>query len=247
MKTAPIFLILIPLLLKPDPGPSPSEDDDDVIFAGDFFSLDPDEATLPENWETMNFTGIPRTEYRLVKIDGKSVIKAVSDGSSSGLVREMIVDPEEFPVLRWSWKAENIIKKGDVHTKSGDDYPARIYVMFDYDIKNLSWGMRQRVRALRTVYGRIPTRAINYVWDTSAEPGTVVKNAHTRLVKMKVVESGDVRLGEWITYERNIYDDYVEIFGEKPPKIAAVAIMTDSDDTGESAVAYYGNISFHRE
>ena len=46
--------------------------------------------------------------------------------------------------------------------------------------------------------------------------------------------------------ERNVYDDYKRAFGEEPPIVNGVAIMTDTDDTGETATAYYGDIVFTR-
>jgi DUF3047 family protein len=50
--------------------------------------------------------------------------------------------------------------------------------------------------------------------------------------------------GKWIEEERNLVDDYRRAFGEDPPKVGAVAIMTDTDNTGEQAVAWYGAIRF---
>jgi hypothetical protein len=46
--------------------------------------------------------------------------------------------------------------------------------------------------------------------------------------------------------ERNIVEDYRKAFGEEPPMISGVAIMTDTDNTGESVTAYYGDIRFRR-
>jgi hypothetical protein len=60
---------------------------------------------------------------------------------------------------------------------------------------------------------------------------------------MFVVESGDANVGKWREYERNLYEDYKRAFGEEPPMISGIAIMTDTDNTGESATAYYGEIS----
>jgi len=64
---------------------------------------------------------------------------------------------------------------------------------------------------------------------------------------MIVVESGKDHLNKWITEERNIYDDYLKAFGKAPPPISGVAIMTDSDNTGESAVAFYGDLFFMKK
>jgi hypothetical protein len=59
---------------------------------------------------------------------------------------------------------------------------------------------------------------------------------------MIVVESGPARLGRWLQYERNILDDYAKAFGESAPAISGIALMTDTDDTGETVTAWYGNV-----
>lgn len=71
-------------------------------------------------------------------------------------------------------------------------------------------------------------------------------NAFTSFAKMIVVESGARRIGSWIEEERNVYQDYLSAFGEEPPAINGIAIMTDTDNTKERAVAFYGDIEFVR-
>lgn len=63
---------------------------------------------------------------------------------------------------------------------------------------------------------------------------------------MIVVESGAAKVGEWVEESRNVYQDYKRAFGEDPPAINGIAIMTDTDNTKERAVAYYGDIRFLR-
>ncbi|HBO83813.1 MAG TPA: hypothetical protein DD641_02285 [Deltaproteobacteria bacterium] len=41
---------------------------------------------------------------------------------------------------------------------------------------------------------------------------------------------------------REIYEDYKKLFGKEPTRIIGIAIMTDTDNTGGSAVAYYDDI-----
>ena len=96
------------------------------------------------------------------------------------------------------------------------------------------------------IYGEYPPHAgLSYIWEGKAAVGSVVANAYTDRVRMLVVESGAARLGQWLEYERDILQDYRTAFGAEPPLISGVAIMTDADDTGESALAYYGEISLH--
>jgi len=64
---------------------------------------------------------------------------------------------------------------------------------------------------------------------------------------MVVLQSGTARVNQWTTEKRNVYADYKKAFGKEPSMISGVAIMTDSDDTGESATAWYGDIIFSAE
>ncbi len=61
---------------------------------------------------------------------------------------------------------------------------------------------------------------------------------------MIAVQSGLKQAGQWVNEKRNIRIDYQHIFGEKTRKIDAVAIMTDTDNSGKSATAWYGDIWF---
>ena len=78
----------------------------------------------PDSWKPLTFHKIDEhTEYSLVEDEGTVVVKAVSRGSSSGLTREVAIDPKEYPIVEWRWKIENVLQKSDVTTKQGDDYP----------------------------------------------------------------------------------------------------------------------------
>jgi hypothetical protein len=88
--------------------------------------------------------------------------------------------------------------------------------------------------------------AILYIWESHAPVGTMVPNPYSDRVMMFVVESGADKLNQWVSEEHNVLEDYKRAFGEEPPMISGVAIMTDTDNTGESATAYYGDIVFKR-
>lgn len=218
-----------------------------VIEAGKF-SAAAAEDVLPPGWRALTFKKIERhTAYCLVKDDHTVVVKAVSEAAASGLIREIRINPQEFPVVQWRWKVSNILKKGDVHRKEGDDYPARLYVTFEYDPGRLSFLEKAKYEAAKLLYGQSPPlAAINYIWDSKAGKDTIVPNPYTNRVMMIVVESGAAKVNQWVTKEHNVYEDYKQAFGEEPAMISGVAIMTDTDNTGESATAFYGDILFKR-
>lgn len=211
------------------------------------FSANEPRASLPNGWKPLTFKKIPKlTTYELVKDGAQVVVKAVSDSSASGLTKEVRIDPKEFSIVRWRWKVENLLQKSDATRKDGDDYPARLYITFEYDPDKVSFGKKLKYKAGQALFGDIPIGAINYVWERQAPIGAIIDNAYTNFVKMVVVESGSQGLGAWIEESRNIYEDYRKAFGEEPPIINGVAIMTDTDNTKERAVAYYGDIVFEK-
>ena len=180
-------------------------------------------AGLSAKWEKKVFQG--ETAYRAVLEEGRPAVKAESRSSASAMIYRISIDPKAYPRLSWSWKIGRTIGKGDERTKEGDDYAARVYVVFP-----------------STLFWR--TRAVNYIWANRLPQGAFLPNAYTGNAVMVAVESGDANADRWIDEERNLVEDYRRAFGEDPPKIGAVAIMTDTDNTGEEAIAWYGAVRF---
>jgi hypothetical protein len=197
-----------------------------------------------DGWSPINFRKSARqTSYSLVREDGAVVVHAQAQASASALTHQLLVDAKLSPILRWRWKIEHVLEHSDIFTKKGDDYPARIYVTFDLDPSRGSFAEHIRHRAAQLMFGKeIPASGLCYVWDTRAAVGTIVPNAYTGSVKMIVVESGSQNAGRWVEERRNVVADYRAAFGIDPPPLSGVALMTDTDDTGESARAWYGDI-----
>ncbi|NNL43356.1 MAG: DUF3047 domain-containing protein [Desulfobacterales bacterium] len=204
---------------------------------------------FPPGWEPLVFKKIKQhTKYELVNDGGEVVIKAESKSSSSGLIKKIRINPEKYPVVSWRWKVTNIYAKSDIAKKEGDDYPARLYITFEYDPAKLPFSQRVKFNVAKILYGEYPPLgAINYIWEGKETEGTMVPNSYTNRVMMIVVESGQTKLNTWVQEERNILEDFKKAFGESPPVISGVAIMTDTDDTNESAITYYGDIIFKRK
>ena len=221
-------------------------DAEEILKVGAFSQAPVPSDRLPENWEPLTFKKIDQhTKYEMVEEDGKTVIRADCKASASGLIRKIRIDPRVYPVIQWRWKITGVYEKGDVTRKSGDDYPARIYIAFEYDADRVGFLEKAKFETARILYGDYPPiGAINYIWESRAPEGTRVPNPYTDRVMMIVIESGTEKAGTWITEERNIYQDYIDSFGQPPPMISGVAIMTDGDNTGEATTAFYGDILF---
>ena len=186
-----------------------------------------------------------RTQFSLVEDEGRVALRAEARASASGMVREIRVDPGTHPVLAWRWKVMNLIVKSDLTTKQGDDFPARVYVTFELDLATLPAGERLKLRMARLLYGqRLPLAALCYVWDTKAPVGTMVPNAYTDRVHTVVVDSGPTRLGRWVDCRRDVLADYRRAFAADPDGVNGVVFSSDTDNTGETAVALFGDAEF---
>ena len=127
-----------------------------ILEAGKFSAAEAG-GGFPAGWKPLTFKNIDKqTVYSLVKDGDEVVVKAVSQASASGLIREIKIDPREFPIFQWRWKVENVLKKGDVRRKEGDDYPARVYVTFEYDPQRLSFLDRTKYGLVKAFYGQSP-------------------------------------------------------------------------------------------
>ncbi len=201
---------------------------------------------LPPQWEQINIARIRNhTQYQLVSVDGTTVLRAEANASMSGLAHEKDVDPQATPWLRWRWRIAQLNDKSDLHVKQGDDFPVRLYVFFDFDLDRLPFFERLIIRIARAIYGdRVPLAALCYVWASDDPPDTTAWNPYTKRVRTIVASSGEQQVGQWVSVERNVADDYREAFGEPVPRITGVAIATDTDNTGEESVAWYGDIVF---
>lgn len=217
------------------------------LKVGAFSSNQPGEQ-LPTDWQPLNFSKIEQhTHYSLVEEDNAVVVKAVSEQSASGLIRAISIAPADYPVIEWRWKINRILPQGNVTSRDGDDYPARIYISFAFDPERATYLERLKQQAARLIFGPdTPYRAISYIWGSNSQPGTMVANPFTDRVMMIVVRGGDEMAQQWVSERRNIYEDYLQAFGEEPPMISGVAIMTDTDNTRDTATAWYGDIVFAR-
>ncbi len=192
-----------------------------IVLVADFESGD------LSGWKEKQFLG--KTSYKIGRNDGRNALIATSSASASGLYKDIRIDLEKTPYLNWSWKAENTLTGLNEFTKAGDDYCARVYVIFKHAI--FFWR----------------TRSLTYVWSSNQPIGTSWPNAYTGNAMTVAVQSGSTNLRRWISQKRHVASDYRRVFGKEVRVADGIALMTDTDNSGQSATAYYGNIFFTSE
>ena len=198
---------------------------------------------LPVSWETLSFPKIKaHTTYEWST--SSMAIHAVAAESASGLIYRHLGHVADAPILRWRWKVAGTITNGDEREKSGDDYAARVYITFKYEPSRVGLATRLKYGAVKAIRGEYPPHnAIAYIWANKLVVGEDAPSPYTKRVRMVAVRSGDSAAGEWRTEERNVLEDYRRLFGEDPPPYAGIALMTDTDNTGGSAEAWYSDLT----
>jgi Protein of unknown function (DUF3047) len=201
---------------------------------------------LPVPWKVVTLGKSKKpTRYSLVLDADKTVLRADAAASMASVMHPLRFDPHDHPIVEWRWKIAHLLQKSNVATKAGDDFPARLYVVFDYDIARLPFSARVKIRVARALFGQdVPAAALCYVWDGKGVKDAAAWSPFTDRVRVIIAESGDAHLNQWVTVRRNIVDDFRAAFGEDPPAVSGVAVATDTDNTGESATAFYGDIRF---
>ncbi len=182
-----------------------------------------------KGWASRSFAG--QTRYTLVEdaAAGGLVLKATSSDSASGQFRKIKIDLRRTPMLNWSWKVARTFSDIDEGRRSGDDFPARIFVV----VERGALGSR--------------SLSLNYVWASRYPVGAQWPSPYTSQVRLHAVDSGDEALREWVHHKRNVRTDLETAFGEDITEIDAIALMTDTDDHGGQAETYYGEIWFSAE
>ncbi|MCL6416156.1 DUF3047 domain-containing protein [Aestuariirhabdus sp. Z084] len=198
---------------------------------------------IPEAWQPLTFSGLAPTDYRLVEEGERVILCGVANASASGLVRRIDGNTDHFPEIAWEWRVSNVYSGARLGDRAGDDYPARLYVTFAFQPERADWSTRLKYESYRVLYGEYPPHSVlNYVWANSEAPETFAISPYADNSIMLAVQGGEQYLNQWQFERRHIADDYRKVFGEDPPPISGVALMSDADNTGQKATACFASI-----
>ena len=201
---------------------------------------------LPPGWAPVKINDQKKpTVYEFMDNGGTIVLHATADGAASLLGYKTNFDIAAAPTMSWRWKVSKLIESADNAVANKEDSPVRIVLEFDGDKSKLSFGDRSTIAAGKVLSGReLPYATLMYIWSNKEPVGKVVQNPRSGRVQMVVASSGPGGVGQWQNLSRNIVDDFRKAFNEAPGKLTGVAVLTDTDNTGESVEAWYGDIAF---
>ena len=169
------------------------------------------------------------TTYTLGSNENGNFLKAEAEGKASGLGIEKKINLLKTPFINITWKVEKDLFGINEKSKKGHDYAARVFVI------------------KKTGKTALSNRAINYVFSSNNNIGENWKSPFTKRSIDYVLASTKNNLNEWVTVKANVKDHFEKLHMIDVNEIEGVAIMTDTDNSKKSAIAYYQNIYFSSE
>jgi len=166
-------------------------------------------------WEEMEFSLVPAG-------DGVA-IRAIAEGGSAALAREVEIDPSACPEVEWSWRVESLPEAAELSSREAEDMAASIFFAFGDP------GVLTNPR-------EVPT--LRYVWATEDDAAESVHESpyFPGIIRSLVVRSGATDVGSWVTERRDLLADFARVFGGQPEEpVRVIALYTDSDH-GETRV-----------
>ena len=134
----------------------------------------------------------------------------------------------------------------DLRQRRSVDLPLKVCLLFDMPTARLSLVDRSILSLARSVSGeKLPSATLCYVWVHLLPAGTLLANAYTSRVSILVLDSGDKRLGQWVSHQRDVAADFKQAFGRESdtlPALEGILVGADSDNAGGQSLAYVGDI-----
>ena len=167
-----------------------------------------------------------KTIYSIGKNESGNFLKAVADNAASGLGKEVKINLNKTPFINITWKIEKDLAGIKEDTKKGHDFAARVFAVKKTGATPLS------------------NRAINYVFSSNNDVGSNWPSPYTKKSIDNVLATTQNNLNEWITVKANVKEDFKRFHNLDVNELDGLAIMSDTDNSKMTAVAYYQNIFF---
>lgn len=204
---------------------------------------------VPRGWSLRKWSpGAWGGDARWVEMDGEAAVRLHSDGALTFLEKTVDIDLRRYPLVSWQWRVDNLLSGIDERTLEGDDHPIRLFFVFAPDEgKQSLWFRIKRFLYLDLRHSHpVGGRFIEYLWSSHLDSGTVIDDPGKPAQKLMVIEGGAQRLGQWLSYERNLYADFKALYHEEPRRLIFIGILNDTDQTGQRATSYVRDLRFRR-
>jgi hypothetical protein len=170
-----------------------------------------------------------KTVYSIGSNENGNYLKAVAENAGSGLGKEIKIDLNKTPFINITWKIEQDLSGINEKTKKGHDFAARVFAVKKTGATPLS------------------NRAINYVFSSNVEVGENWPSPYTKKSIDNVLSTTKENLNKWVTVKANVKEDFKRFHDLNVDELDGLAIMSDTDNSKLTSVAFYQNIYFSKD
>ena len=167
-----------------------------------------------------------KTKYSIGDNENGNFLRAEANNSASGLGKEITINLVETPFLNITWKVEKDLPGINESSKKCHDYAARVFVVKKTGATPLS------------------NRAMNYVFSSNKNVNTYHPSPFTKKSIDYVLSTTKDNFNEWVTVKVNVREHFKKFHNLNLEEINGIAIMSDTDNSKLSSIAYYQNIYF---
>ena len=167
-----------------------------------------------------------KTKWKLGVNENGNFIRAEAEGTGSGLGKELKINLNNTPYINITWKVEKGLEGINELSKKGHDYAARVFVVKKTGVTPLS------------------NRAMNYVFSSNNNVNTYHPSPFTKKSIDYILSTTKENFNEWVTVKVNVKEHFKKFHDLDLDEISGVAIMSDTDNSKLSSIAYYQNIYF---
>ena len=170
-----------------------------------------------------------KTVYSIGSNENGNYLKAVAENAGSGLGKEIKINLNKTPFINITWKIEQDLSGINEKTKKGHDFAARVFAVKKTGATPLS------------------NRAINYVFSSNVEVGENWPSPYTKKSIDNVLSTTKENLNKWVTVKANVKEDFKKFHDLNVDELDGLAIMSDTDNSKLTSVAFYQNIYFSED
>jgi hypothetical protein len=180
------------------------------------------------DWHYLSFPGRQGAQFRA---RGENTVVVRAEAGVGILWHPVPLELSGASYAQWRWRVMAGVSPTDLTQKGGDDRALAIYFVFvdgpeaveNTDLMDL----------LRQGKGYL----LMYVWGGFATPGILPSPYFGGRGRTIVKRAADTPMGVWFKQTADVRSDFRSAFGHLPGRLVAVAVSSDSDDTGGLNIA----------
>jgi Protein of unknown function (DUF3047) len=173
-------------------------------------------------WTIVSFPGISPASF---KAAGEARLEVSAEAAAGLLCRLLDRKLWQARRSRWRWRVHEGAPATDLTKRGADDRALGVYFVFG--------AVEDAGKSPTALLSSTSVTALVYVFGGDKPRGQVLVSPHMGgRGKFIVLRSADAQKATWYDEDVDVAKDHLRAFGRPPELLLAVAIMSDSDDTG---------------